>query len=291
VLFNFAMPELPEVETIARLLRNPVPHELSVSENLTTRPGIIGRVVHSVSIYWPRSLATPSKQEFETALPGQKVMAVSRRGKFLVIQLEDWFLLIHLRMSGDIRVEPKTKTSEKHDRMVLLLDDNWQMVFNDPRKFGRIWLVKSIDEVTGSLGAEPLDESTTGALLYHKLQSTSRRIKPVLLDQQIIAGLGNIYTDEALFLSGIHPLTPARKLTPLQAESLLRSIRFVLKEGIERNGASIDWVYRGGEFQNHFKVYQRTGKPCLVCGTPIQRMVLGQRGTHFCPDCQRLNIG
>lgn len=284
------MPELPEVETIARLLRNPVTPELSVNETLITRPGIVGRVIHSVSIYWSRSLATPSTQEFENVLPGQRVMAVGRRGKFLVIQLEDWLLLIHLRMSGDIRVEPINVTPGKHDRMVLLFTDGWQMVFNDPRKFGRMWLVKSMDEVTGRLGVEPLDETTTGALLYQKLQSTSRRIKPVLLDQQIISGLGNIYTDEALFLSGIHPLTPARELTPLQAESLIRSIRLVLKEGIERNGASIDWVYRGGEFQNHFKVYQQTGKPCQVCGTPIKKIVVGQRGTHFCPDCQRLNV-
>ncbi len=284
------MPELPEVETIARLLRNPVTPELSVNETLTTRPGIVGRVIHSVSIYWSRSLATPSTQEFENVLPGQRVMAVGRRGKFLVIQLEDWLLLIHLRMSGDIRVEPINVTPGKHDRMVLLFTDGWQMVFNDPRKFGRMWLVKSMDEVTGSLGVEPLDETTTGALLFQKLQSTSRRIKPVLLDQQIISGLGNIYTDEALFLSGIHPLTLARELTPLQVESLIRSIRLVLKEGIERNGASIDWVYRGGEFQNHFKVYQQTGKPCQVCGTPIKKIVVGQRGTHFCPDCQRLNV-
>lgn len=283
------MPELPEVETIARLLRNPVNLESGVNEALTTRPGIVGRVIHSVSIYWPRSLATPSIQEFENVLPGQRVMSVGRRGKFLVIQLEDWSLLVHLRMSGDIRVEPIIEIPGKHDRVILRFTDGWQMVFNDPRKFGRMWLVKSMEEVTGSLGVEPLDETSTGDLLYQKLQSTSRRIKPLLLDQQIISGLGNIYTDEALFLSGIHPLTPARKLTPLQAESLIRSIRLVLKEGIERNGASIDWVYRGGEFQNHFKVYQQTGRPCRVCGTPIQRMVVGQRGTHFCPNCQRFD--
>lgn len=283
------MPELPEVETIARLLRNPVDTGSSVNELLATRPGIIGRKIHSVSIYWQRSLAAPALLEFENALPGQKIIAVSRRGKFLVIQLADWFLLIHLRMSGDIRVEPIAATPEKHDRMILRFSDGWQMVFSDSRKFGRIWLVRSMDEVTGSLGAEPLDETITGDLLYQKLQSTSRRIKPMLLDQGFIAGMGNIYTDEALFLSGIHPLTPARDLTPLQAESLLRSIRVVLKEGIERNGASIDWVYRGGEFQNHFKVYQQTGKPCSICGTLIQRIVVGQRGTHFCPNCQRIN--
>jgi len=280
------MPELPEVETIARSLGNPSNPESTDSASLNDRPGVVGRVIQSVEVHWLRSIATPSKHDFEKSLPGQTILAVGRRGKFLVFRLDDWFLLIHLRMSGDIRVEPGDTPINKHDRVVLRFRDGWNMVFNDPRKFGRIWLVKSIEEVTGGLGAEPLDETLTANHLWRRFQSTSRKIKSVLLDQEVIAGLGNIYTDEALFLSGIHPLTPANELTELHTESLLRSIRLVLKEGIARNGASIDWVYRGGDFQNHFNVYQQTGKPCPVCGTPIQRIVVGQRGTHFCPNCQ-----
>jgi formamidopyrimidine-DNA glycosylase len=120
------------------------------------------------------------------------------------------------------------------------------------------------------------------------MQKRKRQIKPLLLDQSFIAGMGNIYTDEALFLSRIHPLTRADQITSAQAEQLLENIRLVLKEGIIRNGASIDWVYRGGEFQNYFRVYQRTGQPCPVCGSPIERIVVGQRGTHFCPVCQEI---
>ena len=282
------MPELPEVETIVRSLRNPLQSPNQIKESLSTRPGIVGRVVHSVSVFWVRSLEAPTLQEFELALPGLSIDAVDRRGKYLVIHVGKFHLLIHLRMSGDIRVEPIDTPPQKHDRMVLRFTDDWQMVFNDPRKFGRIWLVTDLNEVTGRLGTEPFSTLLTGESLYQICQSTSRRIKPLLLDQHIIAGLGNIYTDEALFLAAIHPSTPARQLTSLQIESLLRSIRMVLEEGIQRNGASIDWVYRGGEFQNYFKVYQRNGLPCLVCGTPIERIVLGQRGTHFCPNCQRL---
>ncbi len=280
------MPELPEVETIARSLRNPIIPENIESASLSTRPGVVGRVIKSAKLHWPRSLATPSQDEFEKSLPGQTILEVGRRGKFLVFHLEHWHLLIHLRMSGDIRVELGDTPISKHDRMVIYFNDGWKMVFHDPRKFGRVWFVKAMNEVTSGLGFEPFDETLTSVLLRQRFQSTSRKIKSVLLDQAIIAGLGNIYTDEALFLSGIHPLTPANELTELQTESLLRSIRLVLMEGIARNGASIDWVYRGGEFQNHFNVYQQTGKPCPVCGTPIQRIVVGQRGTHFCPKCQ-----
>ena len=280
------MPELPEVETIVRSLRNPSNLDYIDSASLNNRPGVLGRVIQFVNVHWPRSIATPSIPDIEKSLTGQTILEIGRRGKFLVFRLDDWFLLIHLRMSGDIRVEPADTPINKHDRMLLCFRDGWKMVFNDPRKFGRVWLVKSIEEVTGELGAEPLDETLTAGHLWQRFQSTSRKIKSVLLDQEVIAGLGNIYTDEALFLSGIHPLTAANELTELQTESLLRSIRLVLMEGIARNGASIDWVYRGGEFQNHFNVYQQTGKPCPVCGTPIQRIVVGQRGTHFCPNCQ-----
>jgi formamidopyrimidine-DNA glycosylase len=285
------MPELPEVETIVRSLRNIVNPSNEDFDSLATRPGILARVVASVSILWERSLAHPTVQEFKNTLPGQKVQSVGRRGKYLVIQFEHQVMLIHLRMSGDIRVEKTSiNAPQKHDRMVLRFTDGWQMVFNDPRKFGRIWLVDQIEEITSNLGVEPLSDELTGEGFIQKLHATSRRIKQLLLDQSIVAGLGNIYTDEALFLASIHPLTSAREITALQAESLLRSIHYVLEEGIRRNGASIDWVYRGGDFQNHFNVYQRTGEPCKVCGTKIERIVVGQRGTHYCPRCQPYSV-
>jgi len=285
------LPELPEVETIARSLRNPAGLRFENSGSLQARPGIVGRVVSSVELLWSRSLVTPTVEELGSALTGKSVVSVGRRGKFLVITFEDYWLFIHLRMSGDIRVEPfRLQGNEKHDRLIIRFTDGVQFIFNDPRKFGRVWLVKDPAQVTGGLGYEPFSDLLTTESFHLMLHATSRRIKPFLLDQNRIAGLGNIYTDEALFLAGLHPLTTCSAITQLQAESLLRSIRWVLEEGIRRNGASIDWVYRGGDFQNYFRVYQRTGEACSVCGTKIERIVVGQRGTHFCPRCQPLVI-
>ena len=150
--------------------------------------------------------------------------------------------------------------------------------------------VADAEEITGGLGPEPLSAEFTAQWLAKALHGRHRQIKPLLLDQTFLAGLGNIYADEALNLAKLHPLTPADTLTFEQAERLLESIRRVLKDGIQRNGASIDWVYRGGDFQNYFRVYQRTGEPCPVCGTPIARIVVGQRGTHYCPHCQVLTL-
>ena len=190
-------------------------------------------------------------------------------------------------MSGDIIVEKQDSTrDQKHDRLVLHFSDGSRMAFNDTRKFGRAWLVEDVTEILGKLGPEPLDKALTPVLFHGKLRRAKRQIKPLLLDQSFLAGMGNIYTDEALFLSRIHPHTRANKLDQEQAGNLLSAIRQVLLEGIKRNGATIDWVYRGGDFQNHFQVYQRTGKNCFRCGNPIKRILVGQRGTHFCEHCQ-----
>jgi formamidopyrimidine-DNA glycosylase len=249
-----------------------------------------------VRLLWARTLALPDPQTFEKRILGQTVVDVTRRAKFLQVNLDQDVLLIHLRMSGDIRVEPAV-TSEgqpvellPHDRLVLDFTQGDQgslrMVFNDPRKFGRVWLLNDPQEILGALGPEPLGDDFTVEVLLDRLHSSSRMIKPLLLDQAFLAGMGNIYTDEALYLAGIHPLRSAAGISPEETERLWASIRLVLNEGIRRNGASIDWVYRGGDFQNSFHVYQRTGLPCLRCGTQISRIVVGQRGTHFCPNCQ-----
>lgn len=270
------MPELPEVETISRILR------LGGRE----MPSVVGHHILGVDLLWSRTLAEPSTAEFSPRLVGQAIADVGRRGKFLYFQLTRDWLLYHLRMSGDLLVRPSGTPLEKHDRLVLELDRDLLLVFNDARKFGRVWLVDEVDRVTSGLGPEPLDESLTAEALYAHLHATHRQLKPLLLDQAFLAGLGNIYVDEALHLAKLHPLTPANRITPEQAFHLLASIRTVLQDGIQRNGASIDWVYRGGDFQNYFRVYQRTGEPCPVCGTPIARIIVGQRGTHFCPHCQ-----
>ena len=226
-------------------------------------------------------------------LIGQNVQTVWRRGKFVVIQFEDQHLLIHLRMSGDLRVEGirdergNSKPLQKHDRLVLEFRDGSRLAFNDTRKFGRAWLTKEPQEVLGKLGAEPLDPALTEAKFHQMVIRRKRQLKPLLLDQTFLAGLGNIYVDEALFLARLHPLQNACLLSEQQSAVLLKAIRNVLRKGIHRNGASIDWVYRGGEFQNEFCVYQRDGQPCPACGTRIERMLVGQRGTHYCPNCQK----
>jgi formamidopyrimidine-DNA glycosylase len=149
--------------------------------------------------------------------------------------------------------------------------------------------VHDLQDVLANLGPEPFDLDLNWWGFYQRLHSIKRHLKPLLLDQSFLAGLGNIYADEALNLAHLHPLKRSNDITAEQAEILLVSIRQVLDEGIRRNGASIDWVYRGGDFQNYFRVYQRTGMPCQSCGTHIERIVIGQRGTHYCPQCQVMN--
>ncbi len=270
------MPELPEVETIARNLR----------QGSTGSPALVARRILSAHLLWERSLAEPSPAEFTSRIAGQKIDQIGRQGKFLTFQLSRDWLLFHLRMSGDLRVRPTGSPPETHDRLVLDLDGGLSLAFNDTRKFGRIWLLDAMDRVVGNLGPEPMEDGLTGEAFFTRLHATRRQLKPLLLDQTFLAGLGNIYVDEALNLAKLHPLTPANRLTERAASRLLESIRLVLGDGIRRNGASIDWVYRGGDFQNYFRVYQRTGEPCPECGTLIARITVGQRGTHFCPHCQ-----
>ncbi len=270
------MPELPEVETIVTHLR----------QGDHANPPLLGKRITGVQLLWERTLATPAPAEFRQRIVGQAIRDIRRRGKFAVFSLTSDALLIHLRMSGDLQVESPSNVLAPHHRLVLDLDQDLRLAFNDPRKFGRVWLVSDPDEVLKDLGPEPLDPLLTSEIFHRRLVSHKRQLKPLLLDQAFLAGLGNIYADEALHLAKLHPLTLAHTLSPPQAQELLNGIRQVLDEGIRRNGASIDWVYRGGDFQNYFRVYQRTGEPCPVCGTPIQRITLGQRGTHFCPTCQ-----
>jgi formamidopyrimidine-DNA glycosylase len=274
------MPELPEVETIARTLH--------CGKNGICP--IVGKKVAKTHLLWKRTLANSTERKLKKHLIGQMIQSVGRRGKYVVITLDQEALLIHLRMSGDLRVELIGNSSLlKHDRFVLDFSDGFRLVFNDPRKFGRIWLTENPQEILRGLGPEPLDLHLTTPQFHLMLKKRKRQLKPLLLDQSFIAGLGNIYTDEALFLARLHPLKIASSMTEEQSKELLKTIRRVLREGIRRNGASIDWVYRGGGFQNHFHVYQRDGQPCLVCGSTIERILVGQRSTHFCPHCQTLD--
>lgn len=266
------MPELPEVETIARKLR----------------PELIGRTILSADLRWSRTLAAPTPKKFMEQIQGQKILDVRRRAKYFILHLSSFSLLIHLRMSGDLHIKDSTNQPEKHDRLIIKLSGNNSLAFNDTRKFGRVWLVADPAVIFSALGPEPLNRDFTPQWLHTALHKKHRQLKPLLLDQTFLAGLGNIYTDEALNIAKLHPLRESSSVTAKQAEALHDAIRTVLKEGIRRNGASIDWVYRGGEFQNYFRVYDREGRPCMNCGAKIRRITVGQRGTHYCPKCQRL---
>jgi len=274
------MPELPEVETIARKLR----------------PELVGQTIVSADLRWARTVAMPSARKFKEQVRGQTITDVSRRAKFLILKLqaaqkpEAYNLLIHLRMSGDLFLRAGKIKPEQHDRLILTLsgDSFSSLVFNDARKFGRVWLTDDLESVLGKLGPEPFGEEFTPRWLYENLRARRRLLKPLLLDQSFLAGLGNIYTDEALHRAKLHPLAASDSVKRKQAEVLHDAIRAVLQEGIRRNGASIDWVYRGGEYQNYFRVYDRENQPCPVCGRKIQKLIVGQRGTHICPHCQKL---
>ncbi len=271
------MPELPEVETIVRHLRQP----------------LIGHTIRGVRVYWPGAVACPSVAEFIRRLPGRRIHAVRRRAKYLVFELGGRssrpptdYLLIHLKMSGQLDVVSRERPIDKHDRVVFDLDDGRRLRFNDTRKFGRVYLVDDVAVVTGHLGPEPLSEEFTPAAFKRLITKRAGRLKPLLLDQTFIAGIGNIYADEALWLARLHPLRRADSLGDAEVRALRRGIRRALQDGLKHSGASIDAVYTAGDYQDHFRVYARAGRPCRRCKRPIQRMVIGQRSAHFCAHCQ-----
>ena len=283
------MPELPEIETFRRSLRDGTPNN----------PPFIGLRIREARLLWEGTLAEPSPDEFKDRIAGQTIRDFGRRAKFLLVQLDRDTLVMHLRMSGDLQIETESDPIAPHHRLLLIFENHpsagsglarpearIRLAFNDTRKFGRVWLLDDPTALFEEIGPEPLDHSLTPEIFYESLSGRKRQIKPLLMDQHFIAGLGNIYTDEALHRSRLHPQTMASQLTPSQSAKLLKNIRTVLSAGIEANGASIDWVYRGGGFQNQFQVYQRKGQPCYQCGTSIERIVVGQRGTHICPHCQ-----
>jgi formamidopyrimidine-DNA glycosylase len=278
------MPELPEVETIITNLR----------EGSPDIPSILERRINAVDVLWHKSIQGQPLEDFVANIQGRRIISALRRGKFLHFPLDQGHLIIHLRMSGDLIVKPENENpgfvvpDEKHNRIIFHLDNDWRLIFHDTRKFGRVWLTQDPLMVFGSLGFEPFDPHLTPDLFFEMLKDHKRMIKPLLMDQTFLAGLGNIYTDEALFQAKIHPQQLAHQIEPEGAKNLLSAIRSVLREGIRHNGASIDWVYQGGDFQNHLCVYQRTGNACPRCGTIIRRIIVGQRGTHFCPTCQPL---
>jgi formamidopyrimidine-DNA glycosylase len=273
------MPELPEVETAARLIR----------------PHVVGRTITAVGVAWARTVGgKPSA--FQRGARGARIRAVTRRAKFLRFDLERegvaaGALLCHLRMTGRLHVEPAEVARGPHARVWLTLDDGRVLHFDDVRKFGRFTYSADPARDLAALGPEPLEPGFDGAWLAGALRARRRALKPLLLDQTFLAGLGNIYVDESLHRAGLHPRCHAHRVAPRQAERLAHEIRAVLEAAVAREGSSFDAFYRTpegkpGGFQDEFRVYDRAGRPCTTCATLIRRIVVGQRGTHFCPVCQ-----
>jgi formamidopyrimidine-DNA glycosylase len=286
------MPELPEVETVARDLQR----------------WVAGATIISAEVHWDRTIRHPLPPErFVAEVAGSRIRRVGRRAKSVLIFLEDSRVItVALRMTGALLVTPAGAPDDRYVRVAFQLADGRQLRYRDVRKFGRIGLWEGgglrrvrearepyrVGHVFARHGPEPLARSFSVARLTERLQRRSARLKTLLLDQSFVAGLGNIYADEALWHARLHPLRPADTLQADEVRRLRRAIRKVLRQGIANRGASFsDYVDADGEpgaNAERLRVYQRTGQPCYRCGRPIARLVIGQRSTHFCPHCQPL---
>jgi formamidopyrimidine-DNA glycosylase len=267
------MPELPEVETIK--------NELA--------PHVVGRSVVGLDFPWEGIVRRASLEDFRARLIGQKITGLGRRGKYLIFSLSGGqALIIHLKMTGSLWL----KDPEKFVRAIIHLDDGGNIYFRDPRKFGIMWLVEDEKSVGARMGPEALGAEFTARVLAEKLSKRTAPIKALLCDQGLVAGIGNMYADEALFLAKIHPMRAGGSLSRKEVERLHKAIRKVLAAGINDKGASTDTYFRPsgekGSAHWQFRVAHRRGENCPLCGTPLERLPVRNRGSYFCPKCQRL---
>jgi formamidopyrimidine-DNA glycosylase len=276
------MPELPEVQTIVNDLND---------------SGIIGLRINGAQVFWSGTIAAPSPGKFCRQIKGLSFTAVTRRGKHLVFETDgDLTMLLHLRMSGRLHLVGAGVPRIKHEHVIIKFVDRRQLRFHDTRKFGRIQLVEDPEAILGRLGPEPLEKKFTAKVLSERLGRHDRMLKPLLLDQHFIAGLGNIYVDEALWDARLHPLRISSGLIEGEIKALRRAIPKVLKRGLKNLGTSLGTgetnfysvASRSGRNKDELKVFRRTGLPCPRCKTTIQRILVGQRSTHICPKCQRI---
>ena len=272
------MPELPEVETIK--------NELS--------PWVVGQSFTQVTIFDTELVCGASAEEVRRGLIGQKVESLDRRGKYLIFHLSNGrSLIMHLRMTGVLLLNPKGV--DRYVRAVFHLSNGHRLVFSDRRRLGLIWLVDDANTVVCKLGPEPLDESFTPGILGQRLSRHHIPVKAALLDQCIVAGIGNMYADEALFAARIHPLRKTDALSPEEVQTLHNSICRVLGAAIGSKGASVDTYVRPegelGTAHFDFKVAHKGGEPCPICGSTIERVPVQNRGTYFCPRCQPFGSG
>lgn len=275
------MPELPEVETVRKGL-----------ERL-----VVGKTIDAVTVLWPRIIELPEVPLFQAFLSGQEIIGVQRRGKFLILKLTDFDLVSHLRMEGKYEYFPSAQTAiqDKHTHVIFQMQDGSQLQYRDVRKFGRMALVpkNQSSEYKGikQLGPEPLSHDFDKIAFQEALKKKTMAIKPLLLNQKIVVGLGNIYVDESLWLASIHPERLASSLTERETSLLYECIIAVLGQAVEAGGTTIrtyaNALGEAGTFQVSLQVYGQTGQPCARCQTPIQKIKVAQRGTHFCPTCQK----
>lgn len=276
------MPELPEVQTVV--------------DNLNMLD-IVGHRITDARVFWPRTIALIRPAVFCKKIIGKTIRQITRRGKYVVMDLsQDMTLLIHLRMTGHLNWKPRGKARNKHEHVILVVGQKGELCFHDTRKFGRFVLTRDKQIVLGQLGPEPLADDFTRAGFQTMLYACQRQIKPLLLDQTFIAGLGNIYVDEALWKARIHPLRISRSLSKVEIIALHRAIRQVLRTGLKNMGTSLgsgagnfySVAGRKGRNADELNVFRRTGQACPHCGATIQRIMVGQRSSHICPDCQEL---
>jgi len=273
------MPELPEVQTVVDDLRS---------------AGVEGDTIHSVAINWENTVSPLSAAQFVSEVGGRRIELIRRRGKYIVFSLDRGaYLLTHLRMTGQYELCTPKQETDPHVRVEFKLDGDRRLRFHDTRKFGRIIFTRRPREVLGKLGPDPFDPNLTPDKFASAVHKHARRIKALLLDQSFLAGLGNIYCDEALFAAGVHPLENSRLIDPYKAKELLLQIRTVLWQGINNRGTSLgegETNYRSGgkrgENREALRVYGLKGRPCLHCGTPIEKIYVAQRGSYYCPRCQ-----
>ncbi len=271
------MPELPEVETT---LRGIAPH-------LTNRK-VANVIIRTPQLRWPIPGNLPE------LLRGQTIHSLQRRAKYLLIVFDHGTLILHLGMSGSLRILPSSTPAAKHDHFDLELDNGRLLRLRDPRRFGAVlWHTGNIAQhpLLAVLGPEPLETELNGEYLYRAIRSRSAAIKLAIMDSHLVVGVGNIYANEALFRAGIRPQLAANKLSQPRCQRLVQNIREVLQEAIKQGGSTLrDFVHSDGSsgyFQQNYYVYARTGKACRVCGTTIRQIRQGQRSTFYCPQCQR----
>lgn len=274
------MPELPEVETVRKTL-----------EAL-----VIGKEIRDVAVHWPKMVKHPGElEQFTDALRGEHILDIGRRGKFLIFYTEIYALISHLRMEGKYGVFSGDEPIDKHTHAIFKFTDGSEMRYKDVRKFGTFHLYKKGEEFKQAplvgLGPEPFSDDFTLEGLKENLKKTSRKVKPALLDQKVLVGLGNIYVDEALFRAKIHPERIASTLKDVEIELLHQEIVNTLSEAVKLGGSTIrSYVNSQGQigmFQLQLYAYGRQGEPCKNCGTELEKTVVGGRGTHFCPKCQQ----